>query len=103
MMWRRLCPALVSLAAVMAGAQTNSASVKVRLYGLHPQQQVRIVARAGTLRWRTCAKCAATDANEITVRGAGNQVQTGGTQSQQLFVEGAYRIEPQAGLKISHS
>jgi stage II sporulation protein D len=92
---------LVSLAAAMAGAQTNSASVKVRLYGLHPQQQVRIVARAGTLRWRTCAKCAATEANEITIRAAGSQVQTENVQSQQLFVEGEYRIEPQTGMKIS--
>jgi stage II sporulation protein D len=103
MMWRCLCRVLVSLAAVMAGAQTDSASVKVRLYGLHPQQQVRIIARAGSLRWRTCAKCVATEVKDITVRAAGNQVQTENAQSLQLFVEGEYRIEPQAGLKISHS
>src|SRR5215472_7106793 len=103
MMWRCLYPVLVSLVAVMAGAQTNSASVKVRLYGLHPQQQVRIIARTGTLRWRTCAKCVATEVKDITVRAAGNQVQTENAQSLQLFVEGEYRIEPQAGLKISHS
>src|SRR5215471_9208294 len=101
MMWRRLFPALVSLAAVMAGAQTNSVNVKVRLYGLHPQQQVRIVARAGALRWRTCAKCSSTEAKEITIRAAGSQVQTENVRAQQLFVEGDYRVEPQTGMKIS--
>jgi len=45
----------------------------------------------------------ATEVKDITVRAAGNQVRTENAQSPQLFVEGEYRIEPQAGLKISHS
>jgi stage II sporulation protein D len=43
------------------------------------------------------------ETNEITIHAAGNQVQTAGTQAQQLFVEGEYRIEPQSGMKISFS
>jgi stage II sporulation protein D len=99
--WFRV--ALLGSAAITAAAQADSASVKVRLYSLHPQQQVRIIARTGNLRWRTCAKCVSTEAKEITVHAAGNQLQTESMQSQQLFVEGEYRIEPQAGMKISHS
>jgi stage II sporulation protein D len=102
MKWRRAFLAPLVLAASPLVAQ-GGGNVTVRLYSLHPQQQVGIIARTATLRWRTCAKCVATEAREITVRAAGNRLETGGTQSEQLLIEGEYRIEPQAGMKIGLS
>src|SRR5215472_18514149 len=103
MKWRSAFLAPLLLAASPVAAQGSGGSVTVRLYSLHPQQQVRILARTATLRWRTCAKCVSTEAREITVRAAGNRLETDGTQSEQLLIEGEYRIQPQAGMKIALS
>jgi stage II sporulation protein D len=87
-----------------AAAQTNSVTVSVRLYSLHPQQYLKISARAGTLRRRGCERCVANEAGELSIRAAGNQVQIeGGSSAERLFVEGNYRIDPQHGLKIALS
>src|SRR5262245_24388943 len=91
--------AMVGLtAALSATAQTNA--VSVRLYALHPQHHLKLTARNGTLRWRSCEKCAANSAAEISLRAAGNQVQINGATMQRLFVEGDYRVEPEHGMKI---
>lgn len=101
MKWRSLCWAVLGIA-LPAAAQSNGVSVSVRLYSLHPQQHLKIAARTGSLRWRTCERCAATEAGELSIRAAGNQVQVeGDTQAQQIFVEGEYRVEPEHGLKIA--
>lgn len=89
--------------ALPVAAQPGAPTVAVRLYSLHPQQHVALVARTGSLRWRSCERCAAAEATEISVQAAGNQVQAEGTQAKQLFVEGDYRIDPQSGLKIALS
>jgi stage II sporulation protein D len=87
-----------------AAAQTNSATISVRLYSLHPQQYLKLTARTGTLRWRTCERCVASEAAELSVRARGSQVQIEGRPSaERLFIEGAYRIEPQHGLKMALS
>lgn len=79
-------------------------SVSVRLYSLHPQQRVKLVARSGTLRWRTCRSCVAAQAPEIVVQAEADHLQApGGAQTAEIFVEGEYRIEPQQGMKIALS
>jgi stage II sporulation protein D len=100
MSWRGL---FLWCAAFPATAQPTAPTVTVRLYSLHPQQYVALTARTGMLRWRSCEKCVAVEAKEISVHATGNQVQTEGAQAQQLFVEGDYRIDPQHGLKIALS
>jgi stage II sporulation protein D len=90
--------------ALSATAQTNGATVSVRLYSLHPQQHLKLTARTDALRWRTCERCEASEASELSIRAAGNQVQLeNGPSAERLFVEGGYRIDPQQGLKIALS
>jgi len=89
--------------ALPAAAQSGAPRVAVRLYSLHPQQHVTLTAHTGTLRWRSCERCAANEAHELSIQASGNQVQAEGTQAKQLFVEGGYRIDPQHGLKIAMS
>jgi stage II sporulation protein D len=82
----------------------NAVTVSVRLYSLHPQQHLKLVARAGNLHWRTCERCSPVDARELGVRAVGNQVQVAnGPTAERVFIEGEYRIEPQEGAKISFS
>lgn len=91
---------LFSLAALAAAGQTNGVSVSVRLYSLHPQQSLKLTGRSGTLRWRTCDRCVANEAGQLSIRAAGGQVQIeGGPSAERLFVEGGYRVEPQHGSK----
>jgi stage II sporulation protein D len=107
MKWvKRICLFLLG-AALPATAQNT---VSVRLYGLHPQREVKITVRTGTLRWRTCERCVANETKELAVRSAGDQVQIeaegeAGVRADKLFVEGEYRIEPQnetkTGTKIA--
>src|SRR5262249_55775112 len=90
------------LAALLPAAAQNT--VSVRLYGLHPQQQVKITARAGTLRWRACERCVANEAKELVVHSSGGQVEIeaeASARADKLFVEGEYRIDPQSGMKIA--
>jgi stage II sporulation protein D len=91
---------LIVAAALPSAAQNT---VSVRLYGLHPQQQVKITARAGILHWRACEHCVANEANELTLRAAGDHVQleNPASSADRFFVEGEYRIDPQSGLKIA--
>jgi stage II sporulation protein D len=83
--------------------QAKSTDVSVRLYTLHPQQQVKVVARTGTLRWRMCERCTTNEAKELTLRAAGGQVQIENHDgaADRFFVDGDYRIEPQQGLKVT--
>lgn len=84
--------------------QSNGVTVSVRLYALHPQQQIKLTARSGALRWRSCPQCAANEGEELTLRAAGAQVHVeNGGDSGRLFLEGQYRIEPRQGLKVSAS
>src|SRR5215831_7148103 len=102
MRWRRFfgLGLVFSLAALSATAQSNM--VAVRLYSLHPQRQLKITSREGTLRWRNCDKCIPNQATELWVTAAGDQVQMrGGASAPNLSVEGRYRIEPEQGLKIA--
>jgi stage II sporulation protein D len=92
------------LTALGAAGQTSGVSVSVRLYSLHPQQYLQLTARTGSLRWRTCDRCIANEASQLSVRASGNKVQVeGGSSVERLFVEGGYRIDPQHGLKIALS
>src|SRR5215831_12066548 len=59
------CCLLWVLFLAMALPAVAQNTVSVRLYSLHPQQQVKITARNGTLRWRTCERCVPNDAQEL--------------------------------------
>jgi stage II sporulation protein D len=99
---RLILALLCSAVPALSQNNANVVTVSVRLYSLHPQQHLKISVRTGRLRWRTCEHCASSDAGELVVRAAGNQVQVeNGPTAQHIFVEGAYRIEPQQGLKIA--
>jgi stage II sporulation protein D len=100
MKWLVWC-VLVFAVALLASADAQWTSVSVRLYSLHPQQHVRIVARTGNLRWRSCERCRASEARELFIHAEGNRLKIEATESQRLFVEGEYRIEPEHGLKIA--
>lgn len=101
---KRLLGVLLCFAVLPAAAQTNGVSVSVRLYSLHPQQHLKLTAPTGSLRWRTCERCAANEARELSIRAEADQVQVeSGVRAERLFVEGEYRIEPQHGLKIALS
>jgi stage II sporulation protein D len=96
-----LCWLLLLLTALPALAQNV---VTVRLYSLHPQQHVKLTARSGSLRWRTCERCVATEAQDVSIQASADQVQVeGGARSSKLFVEGEYRIEPERGMKMALS
>jgi stage II sporulation protein D len=97
------CLFFLCFASGAACAQGNGASVTVRLYALHPQQHVKVLARTGSLRWRSCAKCVSTEVKQLDIHAAGDQLQAERAQAQQLFVDGEYRIEPQQGMKVSLS
>lgn len=95
---------LFCFAVSCAAAQTNGVSVSVRLYSLHPQQRGKLAARTGNLHWRVCERCVANQAQELSVRADGNQVQIeNGTVVDRLIIEGNYRIDPQFGPKVALS
>jgi stage II sporulation protein D len=104
MRWLSILAAMFCVIASAAG-QTNGVPVSVRLYALHPEEQIKLTARTGTLRWRMCARCPANEAQDLTLLAAGGQVQIVGRDgsADHLFIEGEYRIEPQRGLKIAAS
>jgi stage II sporulation protein D (peptidoglycan lytic transglycosylase) len=100
------CLAALLCVALPAASQSNNnvVTVSVRLYSLHPQQHLKIAARTGTLRWRTCESCTASEAGELLVRASGDEVHVeNGPAAERIFVEGEYRIEPHQGLKIAFS
>ena len=101
----KLVVTLIALALpAMSQSGSSSVTVSVRLYSLHPQQHLKVVARTGTLRWRSCQGCATGEAPELSIRAAGSQVEIdGGPTADHIFVEGEYRIEPQHGLTIAFS
>lgn len=93
--------AMLGLLSFPMAAQSNS--VSVRLYSLHPQQHVQIVARAGNVRWRTCEKCVPSELPRLGVSASGGHIKIEETETNQVFIEGEYRIEPQQAMKISLS
>ncbi|HLW53737.1 MAG TPA: SpoIID/LytB domain-containing protein [Candidatus Angelobacter sp.] len=93
---------LALISALITPAASQSNTVTVRLYSLHPQQHVRVAARSGKLSWHSCEKCASAEAADLVLQADGNQLRVlNGPQAEQILVEGDYRIEPQEGMKIA--
>jgi stage II sporulation protein D len=93
---------LFLLLSVAAIGQSNT--ISVRLYNLHPQQHLRIAARQGNFQWRSCEHCAANPAGELILQANHDRLKlTDGTEAQQIFVEGSFRLEPEQGLRINLS
>lgn len=86
-------------------AFAQSPGLTVRLYSLHPERRVQIVARSGSLRWKTCARCAFVQSQGLLVEADGTELKVhnaGATQSaSEVVIEGDYRIEPDEGLKLN--
>ena len=97
--------ALVAVLAIVAPAQSSSGnSVSVRLYSLHPQQQVKVVGRSDPLNWRSCERCTPLQIAQLVLKADGNHVKLeDSTEADQLFIEGEYRIEAESGTKVSLS
>lgn len=93
---------VLSAGAVPLSAQSNT--VSVRLYSLHPQQHIKVVARNGNVRLRTCERCVAVDAVDLVLQADGTRTQVStGAEADQVWIEGEYRIEPQQGMRIALS
>lgn len=84
-------------------AHAQAPNVRIRLYSLHSEQQIRITARTGDLRWTTCEQCEIKHAQALTLNYSSQGIKVEGeTQAQkQLLMEGDYRIEPNEGLPLS--
>src|SRR5215467_10549164 len=92
--------AVFFLTATFAFAQ--SPNVRVRLYSLHSEQRIKVMARTAELKWKTCEQCEAKHAPQLDLMfsAAGVKI-NGGRSEKQVFVEGDYRIEPSEGLSLS--
>ena len=84
-------------------ALAQAPNVKVRLYSLHSEQRIKISAKTGDLRWKTCEQCevkhAAALALEIAAQGM--KIEGEAQEQKQVLIEGDYRIEPSEGLALS--
>src|SRR5262249_10112984 len=83
-------------------AMAQSPKVRVRLYSLHSEQRIKITARTGELRWKTCEQCEAKHAPQLdlTLSATGVQVKGQDQVEKQVFVEGDYRLGPSEGLSL---
>jgi stage II sporulation protein D len=95
-----LCLALLCLAGVPLGAQSNA--VRVRLYAVHPPERVTL---AGELKWKTCEECPAARAAQLTVTAARGQLRIAGDSlpRPQLFITGSYRLTTEGQPPLSTS
>jgi stage II sporulation protein D len=97
--YARLVLFLLALPAI-----SQAPDVKVRLYSIHSEQQIKVTAKTGDLSWKTCDKCQANHAAAITVEALAQGLKiTGGAQpgtATQVLIEGDYRLEPADGLTL---
>ncbi len=100
-MFRRVV-AMASFHLVLLSAARGQTTISVRLYSQHAQRRLKITAQAGEFRWRSCATCQANSATQLSIRLAANKLQLQeGAAVEEVFVEGAYRIIPEQGLKAA--
>ena len=87
-------------------AFAQATNLTVRLYTLHAEKRVRLSARAGTLKWKTCETCLSHDAPELTVEAGDESLRIAGVAvanppPKTVLIEGDYRIEPSEGLRVT--
>ncbi len=68
--------------------------VRVRLWYLHPQQELKLQADAGLAKFRKCANCAESALTTLTLRAVGARIQIGVTKdlATEVRVSGLYQI-----------
>ncbi|HYX54377.1 MAG TPA: SpoIID/LytB domain-containing protein [Candidatus Limnocylindrales bacterium] len=100
-MMRRAAALTLLQLTVLTSAYAQS-TISIRLYSQHAERRLTITGQTGDFRWRTCAKCAPNSAARLSVELAGNKLQLqSGPAVDRVFVEGAYRINPEQGLKAA--
>ena len=99
----RLMVVVFSTLALSIPALAQSDTVSVRLYSLHVEHRVKLIARSGKLAWKSCEQCAIAEANELTIEAAGQafKVQAKEVTAKKLLVSGDYRLLPESGLSFS--
>jgi stage II sporulation protein D len=70
------------------------AVVRVRLWYLHPPQELKLQADAGQAKFRTCASCADGALGTLTLRAAGSRIQMDGMKNTatEMRFGGAYQV-----------
>ena len=70
------------------------AIVRVRLWYLHPPQELKLQADAGKAKFRKCANCADSSLTTLALRAAGSRIQIGGAKDAvtEVRVSGAYQV-----------
>ncbi len=70
-------------------------TVRVRLWYLHPPQQVQLRATPGQAQLRKCATCAPVDVTSLVLRAVGSRIQTdtaGASTSTEVRIDGIYQM-----------
>jgi stage II sporulation protein D len=68
--------------------------IRVGVYTLSPPAEMTVHATVGAIHWRTCATCAESTGDVLTLRAVGSQVILGAAgQTPELFLTGGYRLE----------
>ena len=78
-----------------ASAQSGfPATVRVRLWYLHPPQELKLTAEAGQAKFRKCTTCAESTLSALPLRAVGSQIQIGGVKdvATEVRVSGAYQV-----------
>jgi stage II sporulation protein D len=70
------------------------AIVRVRLWHLHPPQEMKLQADAGQAKFRKCTSCGDGALGTLTLRAAGSQIQIGGMKdtATEVRFSGAYQV-----------
>ncbi len=89
---RRCAFAFLLLTAACCTARGQD--IRVGVYTLRPPAEMTIRAADGMLHWRTCATCADSTGDVLTLRAAGSQIILGAAgQTPELILSGRYRLE----------
>lgn len=81
----------------------QTANLSVRLYSLHSEHHVKLIARNGSLAWKTCESCPENKTQELIIESTENALKIQGTEvaDKELLVSGDYRVVPESGLSFA--
>jgi stage II sporulation protein D (peptidoglycan lytic transglycosylase) len=92
---------LLLLTTLSGTAQTNN--VKVRLYSLHHESHIKLIATHGNFTWKNCEQCPANPANSLIVEAGEKTLKINGKDQgySRILIGGDYRLLPEEGLSLS--
>ncbi len=78
------------------------AVVRVRLWYLHPSQELKLQANAGQAKFRKCATCADGSLTTLALRAVGSRIQVGGIKDlvTEVRISGAYQATTTSAAMI---